>query len=530
MNMDDLFVRMDESSLTKFLSKPVIEVLQIDDPDAIRLKHLARLIREFIPMETFLRDSRTRNIIINVMHDDEAEEFAKFLGIKKWENVHYKLTHIKFTKITLIKTLKFFGKEYEEDETSRKEDCQEISPEKFLFSHQIVTVKKVQDLLEEPPHKVLLHMPTGSGKTMSAMRIVITHLLKDPSSLVIWLAHNEELCEQAMEEFQQIWKNAGDRKINTYRFFGKSRLDPLSVENGFMSAGLLKMLGSAKKSNTFLAKLALKTDLVIVDEAHQATAEKFSIIIEELSENKNTKLLGLSATPGRTSNYADSENKHLANFFANQKIMLDTGKQNPVTFLIKKGYLANPTFTPIKYLSDGLSKKDIQKIEKNLDVPYAILEKLSNDAKRNLSIIREITRLSKNHKKIIIFASTVEHARDISLILSAKKYNSYYVVGKTPTEIRAKILNDYKNDDADMILCNYGILTMGFDAPKTSAIVIARPTKSYVLYAQMVGRAIRGPKAGGNKTCEISTVMDKDIGEFINITDIFTRWEKVWSE
>ena len=72
-----------------------------------------------------------------------------------------------------------------------------------------------------------------------------------------------------------------------------------------------------------------------------------------------------------------------------------------------------------------------------------------------------------------------------------------------------------------MILCNYGILTTGFDAPQTSAIVIARPTKSYVLYAQMVGRGIRGIKAGGNKTCEISTVIDSNINDFIDITEVF---------
>ncbi len=226
----------------------------------------------------------------------------------------------------------------------------------------------------------------------------------------------------------------------------------------------------------------------------------------------------------------DSANRQLAQFFANRKIMLDTGKKNPVLFLIEKKYLANPIFTPIRYLSNNLSDKDILKIEKDLDIPYSILEKLSHDTKRNLSIIQEIMRLSKKHKKIIVFASSVKHARNISLILSAKKYNSYYVVGKTPSKIRAKILDDYKNIDKSMILCNYGILTMGFDAPKTSAVVIARPTKSYVLYAQMVGRGIRGPAAGGNETCEIATVMDESINEFINVTNIFTRWERAWNE
>ena len=177
-----------------------------------------------------------------------------------------------------------------------------------------------------------------------------------------------------------------------------------------------------------------------------------------------------------------------------------------------------------------MSKNDISKIEREIDVPKSILEKLSDDAKRNLSIVREIIRLSQKHKKIIVFAASVKHAKTISLILSAKRYTSHYITEATPSGLRSRVLDDYKNVDKPMILCNYGILTMGFDAPKTSAVVIARPTKSYVLYAQMVGRGIRGPKAGGNKTCEISTVMDDDIDEFVNIEEIFTMWEEAWDE
>ena len=50
------------------------------------------------------------------------------------------------------------------------------------------------------------------------------------------------------------------------------------------------------------------------------------------------------------------------------------------------------------------------------------------------------------------------------------------------------------------ILANFGVLTTGFDAPAASAALIARPTKSLVLYSQMVGRVIRGPRAGRHRT------------------------------
>ena len=531
MKIETLLVRA-EPSLKSFLNKSIIEVLTVY-PDAMRTGNLVKLITESIQVHTMLQEVKTRNILIRAMTQTEAKEFAKCIGIKKWHYVQHELTHTKFTKTVMKKALEFFGEKFDEEPSNKKLDIESISPERILFQHQIDTVAKIRKKLETSPYRALLHMPTGSGKTISAMRVVLTQLLENPSTLVIWLAHNEELCEQAMNEFQTMWHKAGDRKITTHRFFGQSKIKLLNVKEGFVSASLLKMLGSAKKSNTFLSEIAQNTSLVIIDEAHQAIAEKFSIIINELAANKNTKLLGLSATPGRKSDSADIENKRLASFFANQKVMLDTGKKNPITFLIEKGYLAKPNFQSIHYEDDksvALSKEDITRLQREADVPKSILEKLSKSTVRNLELVHKIIHLTKTHKKIIVFASGVEHARSISIILSAKNCNSHYITSKTPKGIRSIILDRYKNTDKPMVLCNYGILTTGFDAPKTSAVVIARPTKSRVLYAQMVGRGIRGPKAGGNKTCEILTVIDKGINEFISITEIFTQWESAWNE
>lgn len=527
MEISEILSRLSEEQLTKFLNKAVIKVLKIEDPSAIHLRNLTELIEKSIEVHTVLQDATTRNILIEGMRNDESERFAEHLGIKINGDVKYNLMKTKFTIKIMRKALNFFDKEFDEERYMIRKDLENIQPETPLFPHQLATIKKLKILLSKKPHKALLHMPTGSGKTKSAMRVVVLHLLDNPNALVIWLAHNEELCEQAIQEFQQTWKNAGDREISTYRFFKESKLDPLKIHEGFMAASLLKMLSSARKNNQFLSKIAQKTSFVIIDEAHQAPADKYSIVIEELAQDPDAKLLGLSATPGGST---ETRIRDLVKFFSYKKVMLDTGKENPVKFLIKNGYLAKPQFNILGDFESNLSDTDIKKINASMDIPANILEKLSQNDKRNIEITREIKRLAKIHKKIIVFAANIEHARTISLILSAQDYTSHYITKNTPTGIRAKILDNYKNRDEPMILCNYGILTMGFDAPKTSAVVIARPTKSYVLYAQMVGRGIRGTKAGGNKNCEISTISDDDIKDFIEVTKTFTQWEKAWNE
>ena len=80
-----------------------------------------------------------------------------------------------------------------------------------------------------------------------------------------------------------------------------------------------------------------------------------------------------------------------------------------------------------------------------------------------------------------------------------------------------------------MALLNYGVLTAGFDAPATSCVVVARPTTSVVLYSQMVGRAMRGRRVGGNRYCEIHTVVDTNTPGFRSVADAFANWEELWS-
>jgi superfamily II DNA or RNA helicase len=94
------------------------------------------------------------------------------------------------------------------------------------------------------------------------------------------------------------------------------------------------------------------------------------------------------------------------------------------------------------------------------------------------------------------------------------------------------MIEDFKVSRIDnpesLILCNFGILTTGFDAPETSCAVISRPTDSLVLYSQMVGRAIRGINSGGNLEADIVTVVDDNLKGFGEVADAFMNWEDVW--
>ena len=277
--------------------------------------------------------------------------------------------------------------------------------------------------------------------------------------------------------------------------------------------------------------LGSRSSLIVIDEAHIAVADTYSLMIEALViHHPTTALLGLTATPGRT--WADVEaDRRLAAFFARQKVELHiSGYANPVDYLVSQGYLAQAVFRPLMHNGGfDVTEDDFRRIEVEFEIPSSILDKLAEDEQRNLVIVREIEELTKQHSRILVFATTVNHAQLLATVLSARGFNATAITAMTPTQERTRQIEEYKDGGSESrIICNFGVLTTGFDAPRTSAAIIARPTKSLVLYSQMVGRAIRGIRAGGNETAEIVTVVDQGLPGFNSVADAFTNWEDIW--
>jgi DNA repair protein RadD len=119
----------------------------------------------------------------------------------------------------------------------------------------------------------------------------------------------------------------------------------------------------------------------------------------------------------------------------------------------------------------------------------------------------------------------------LAVVLRARGLHADVVTAETPRRDRERVIRGFRSQaPGARVLCNYGVLTTGFDAPRTSAALIARPTKSLVLYSQMVGRATRGPRAGGNASAEIVTVVDTALPGFGGVSEAFSNWEDVWDD
>ena len=113
--------------------------------------------------------------------------------------------------------------------------------------------------------------------------------------------------------------------------------------------------------------------------------------------------------------------------------------------------------------------------------------------------------------------------------LRMNDYTSFHIDGSTDPRMRRSGIEAFRNGKLQ-VLCNYGVLTTGFDAPKTDVVVIARPTSSAVTYHQMVGRGLRGPKLGGTSRCTIVDVDFNVQNHGSRRRQLYQYYRDLWSE
>ncbi len=338
-------------------------------------------------------------------------------------------------------------------------------------------------LQEKPESNPCVVIPTGGGKS-----IVIARIASDAVKLwggrVLILAHVKELLEQNASKIQML---CPDLKIGMYSA-GLGRRD---TEERVVVAGIQSVYSKAAELGKF--------DLILVDEAHSIPQEgegRYQTLLkEEQRINSNVRLIGFTATPYRLSGGLICKPGNLLN-----EICYDVS----VRELILRGYLSKLRS------KNGRTKPEFDDLHIRAGefVADEVAAKMDNEG-LVFSACSEIVRASQDRKAVLIFASSVAHAKHIREQIELQSGEECGIVlGDTPKAERAEILERFKGHAvvADLFgnrkpalkyLVNVGVLTTGFDAPRTDAVALLRPTASPGLYYQMVGRGFRlSPETG----------------------------------
>jgi DNA repair protein RadD len=375
--------------------------------------------------------------------------------------------------------------------------------------------------------RVLIQMPTGSGKTRTVMEAVVdlsiarSVFVRD--RCVLWLAHMEELCEQAVGAFESAWRQRGDGDVGLTRAWGAFKPSIEDYQGTFVVGTFQKFAALRKGSPLELAQIRDRVALVVVDEAHKALAPTFEAVIEELLA-EGTPLLGLTATPGRGLSQG-TENVRLASMFG--KNLISPGwSSNPIRELRDRGILA----TVVHRAIESGTSLDLSGAERSIaiggDLPGSVLSRLASSADRNRKIIDAVREQVRHARACLLFACSVEHSRLLAAALTVAGVNAAHLDATVSKYRRKEIIASLREGALDVVL-NYSVLSTGLDIPRLSAIVVARPTTSVVLYSQMIGRGLRGPASGGSSRCYLIDVRD-NFRNFGAVDDVYEAFAPYW--
>ncbi len=437
-----------------------------------------------------------------------------------------------------------------------------LSPEELfyeLLDYQYYIKQRVLNNLNSGHllERMLVHMPTGTGKTKTTMHIITNYInfTLEKKGVVIWVAHTTELLQQAYDTFENVWSHLGDGKINAYKLWGNRTIEDTEQPlNGIIFCGLSKLMSIVSSRPEIYERLKKDCRLVVFDEAHKAAARQTQRVIEGLMRMpagyENRALIGLTATPGRTTE--DSyDNNILTNMFGNKLVYIDSSILNQINMGRLRALNTVAETNIIKYFQERriLAKMKPQKLtykiefsEKDLEILSSELRDMGYDDKeytdeqlkvlaknkeRNLAIMAQLRKLHLEKKPTIVFACSVDHAKMLAAMLTLEGIPNSLVLGEMDSMDRKQAIDVFKDRDSGVdIIINYEVLTTGFDSKNIKCVFITRPTKSIVLYSQMLGRGLRGPLMGGNEECDLIDI-DDNLQAFDNET-AFSHFNDYW--
>lgn len=322
-----------------------------------------------------------------------------------------------------------------------------------LRPYQTDLVERIEAACATGLRRILAVLPTGAGKTILAAKIIADHVAQCGRVLV--LAHRRELIAQT-----------------------SVKLHAAAVDHGIIQAGFPTRPGERVQvaSVQTLHARAVRSSaidmptatLVIVDEAHHVRAQSYRQILAAYPE---ARVIGLTATPCR------SDGRGLGAVF-------EAIVEGPsLAALISAGFLV-----PTRVYAPSTPDLTGVKVERGDYVERQLAERM-DDAQLVGDVVTHWHRLA-DRRRTVVFATGVAHSLHLRDEFRRGGVMAEHIDGGTPLEERDSILARLAAGKVEVV-CNCSVLTEGWDRPEVSCLVLARPTKSLVLFRQMVGRVLR---------------------------------------
>jgi len=300
--------------------------------------------------------------------------------------------------------------------------------------------------------RAVVSLPTGGGKTRVAAEAVVRLVLRgDGRRTALWIAQTDELCEQAVQCFRQLWVNVGEpgEDLRVVRLWGGQRSpSPPEGDEATVIIASIQTLNS-RSGRSELAWIA-QSGIVIIDECHHAIAASYTDLLRwldvqvgsERAREREAPVLGLSATPWR--GYNEDESERLAARFDRRWFPVDQAGLHEK--LSEMGVLADRTYRPLRYERPiTLTAREQQHVDTFGELPDSVVDRIGEDADRNDLIVDAVLKSSAD--SILLFANSVAHAQYLAARLHLAGCPAAAVSGQTDRLARQHFTRRFRAGD-----------------------------------------------------------------------------------
>lgn len=318
-----------------------------------------------------------------------------------------------------------------------------------LKQHQVAALNALSEMRTNHESIAILYHATGTGKTVTAVMDA-----KRCGGRVLFLAHTQELVNQAAKSFQKLWPT-----VTVGRYVEDIKQSDSHVVCGSVQSVALHL-------DSFRD---IDFDYLIVDEAHHAAADTYQKVLSFFNPSFT---LGLTATPER------ADDKSILDIFKNTAHKIDIQTAVEIGELVPVRCIrihTNIDLTKVRFCGVQYNIRDL---ESRIYVP-----------ERNRLIVQTWMQYVKN-KRTVIFCASVKHAEQIAAMFCEQGISAVAVSGAMKQSDRKEFQDRFVNREIQ-ILCACDLLNEGWDCPEIEVLFMARPTMSKVLYTQQLGRGMR---------------------------------------
>jgi superfamily II DNA or RNA helicase len=320
-----------------------------------------------------------------------------------------------------------------------------------LRDYQLEALAAVEEAEAAGTRRQLVALPTGTGKT-----VVFSELIARRGGRALILVHRDELVSQALDKLAVA---------------GLEDVGVVKAERDEHGAQVVVASVQSLSRRARLERVSPDFRTVVVDEAHHVAADSYQRVLEHVEAGAPPPLVvGVTATPER------SDGIPLEGFTVTYRRRLDE--------MIGAGYLADLRALQIRLRAD-FARLHIRAG----DFIEAEAEAMLLDADAPAIAVRAYQAHAPG-RRAIVFTPTVKVAGLMADAFREAGILAESIDGGTPIEQRRGILAQFHAGQI-AVVANCAVLTEGFDEPAVDCLIIARPTRSRLLYMQMLGRSTR---------------------------------------